>query len=70
MPSLAAENKRYFCVRSNKNTGGDVKDVDAGVCNILDGNSCRFGAEGEKLEPGWREGGEPLGCNLELEVRR
>lgn len=46
MPSLAAENKRYFGVRDNINTYRDVKDADVGVSNVLNTNSdsCGFGA--------------------------
>lgn len=41
MPSLAAENKRYFCIRDNINTDRGVEDVDVGVSNVLSRNSDR-----------------------------
>lgn len=52
MPSLAAENKRYFCVRSEINSNRDVKDVDVGGSNVLHRNSdsCRFGAAAEQMK--------------------
>lgn len=60
MPSLAAENKRYFCVRSEINSNRDVKDVDVGGSNVLHRNSdsCRFGAAAEQMKKQMTWGGK------------